>query len=116
MRGAFFVFIALAVAGCGTPRQWDKPGVDRQTAKQDLRDCRRAAAGEAWRAYPDNVPMRYPWPTSSAHQAGRPDPYFARRDSDRSYNEARLSNFCMRNKGYELNPSPTDISPTSPPR
>jgi hypothetical protein len=60
--------------------------------------------------------MRHHWPLSSAHLSGRPDPYFVRRDNDRVTNEGRLIGSCMHNKGYELNPSPTELSQTSRPR
>ena len=115
MRRVLFVLMACAgIGACAGPRQWEKTGADREMARQDLRDCRRAASNEAWRTSPDNVPQRYPSP--SAHLRGRADPYFSRRDNDRVANESRLIGFCMRNKGYELNASPTELSPPSRPR
>ena len=111
------MLMVLAVGGCAGPRQWEKPGADREMANQDLRDCRRAAAIEARRIYPGNVPMRYPSPISSPHLSGRFDPYYVRRDTnDRVTNEVRLAGSCMRNKGYEFNQLPTEVSPTSRPR
>jgi hypothetical protein len=106
--------VALAVAGCSSvPRQWEKPGADRETAKQDLKECRRAAANEAWSGYPDLASVRTPL-SSSATPYGRSDPYYSRRDRDRTLNESRLTGSCMQNRGYEMNRAPTNIIPTSP--
>jgi hypothetical protein len=116
MRGIVLGLMTLAVAGCAGSLQWEKAGADRETAKQELRECRRAATTEAWRISPANVPTRHRWPVSSGYHSSRPDPYFVRNDNDRLTNERRLTSFCMRNKGYELSPVPTELSPTSPPR
>ena len=114
MRAAVVLSILILASGCAAqPRQWDKPGVDREMAREDLRECRRAATNAAWRSqYDHNVP-RYPRATG-VYPAGRIDSHYARRDPDRFTNEARLASFCMRNKGYELNAMPTDIRPPSP--
>lgn len=110
------VLPALLLSACAAqPRQWDKPGADREMARQDLRDCRKASSYESRRLLLDNTASRLTLPTGAYSPAGRVDPYSLRRDSsDRFANEARLTAFCMRNKGYEFNPTPTDIRPTSP--
>jgi hypothetical protein len=119
VRAAVVLLISSLVSGCAVtqPRQWDKPGADREMARQDLRDCRRAATNAAWRSQHDYSIPRYTLPTGVySNNPGRVDPYYVRREPERFTNEARLTSFCMRNRGYELNPVPTDIRPTSPPR
>lgn len=116
MRAAVVLLIPFLACGCAAsqPRQWDKPGADREMAQQDLRDCRRAATNAAWRSQHDyNIP-RHTLAAGAYSPSGRVDPYYVRRDPDRFTNEARMTSFCMRNKGYELNAIPTDIRPTSP--
>jgi hypothetical protein len=115
MRWILLGSMGLAVAGCAGQLQWEKPGADREAAKQELRDCRRAATAEAWRISPRNVPMRYS-SLSGARATGWTDPYFDRRGSDRMSDEKRITGICMRAKGYDLNPVPTELSPTSRPR
>lgn len=114
MRTAVALLVFLIASGCAAQsRQWDKPGADRATAQDDLRDCRRAAKNVAWRNQFDYGIPRYTLPGAYS-PSGRVDPYYVRREPDRFGNEARLVSFCMRNKGYELNAVPTDIRPPSP--
>jgi hypothetical protein len=112
MRPRLALLALLPLTACaGPPREWEKPGADRATAKQDLGECRRAAAAEAYRMQPDYGGLRF-----------RPA-YFARpaffRHSgfdyyDRGYSEQRLIVFCMHNKGYDLTPVQDDAAPASP--
>ncbi len=49
---------------------------------------------------------------------GRGDIFYRQQrvENERSYNEIRLTSFCMHNKGYELTPvTPPETAPTSPP-
>jgi hypothetical protein len=88
--------LCLGLAACGTPARWEKPGADEDAVKRDMTACRVAARDEAMRNY-------YPF-------AG---PLFGFRygllwqqqaESNRFVAENNLTNFCMRNKGYELVP------------
>lgn len=112
---ALAALLPLAACASGPPREWEKAGTDREMARQDLGECRRAASAEALRIQYDGFVgfshFRSPY-------YGRGGYFFRqqRADSDRFYNESRLTNFCMHNKGYELNLVQTDGAPvTSPP-
>lgn len=104
----------LALAACGSPMRWDKAGTDEKATANDLSYCRRAAREEAFRAYPF---FGAPYPS---HRwwgwGGSPG-------ADQFYAENRLTDFCMRNKGYALvpvqpqtqpPPAPTPSSPEPP--
>jgi hypothetical protein len=100
MRTFLPAALSLALAGCQTPSQWEKPGASPQMAAADITDCRNGAAHVGF--------MFYPW--------GVPPDWFYRRsnwvywsdiqDSQRVAAEKEVTAFCMRNKGYELVPSP----------
>ena len=99
--------VALLVAAC-TPMQWVRPDVTPEQAVADEALCRQAAWREA-----NLVGVEYglfdPWMNRDVF--GRPlfyppaGPFF---DPllNRDWDEARLSDFCMRSKGYELAPAP----------
>ncbi|MBS0520843.1 MAG: hypothetical protein JSR90_19240 [Proteobacteria bacterium] len=93
------LLLALASA-CSFPEtRWEKAGSDEKATAADLSDCRRAARQEAFDAWPYFVygPPYWGW--------GPPywgPPYWSGVSSDRFYNEGRLTDFCMRNKGYRL--------------
>jgi hypothetical protein len=121
MRKVLPLAVMLAVAGCGTPMHWEKQGADPEMLKADMTDCRRAASQEAFHQYAfDTGFTRFGAPYWG--YAARPSygAWRSRLDSDRSYAESRLTNFCMRNKGYELVPNeppqaaPADTIPAQP--
>ena len=83
--------IALAGAAClaaCTPMQWVKPGATPEEMSRDATQCQDEAFLEA------NTHL---WPYYRGRRLSslRNDPFF---------DEARLTNFCMRIKGYELVP------------
>lgn len=96
------VVAGLALSACA-PMEWVRPDTAPEQAKRDGVDCQQAAWREArsrdwfhspygpW-PYRDVFGRRMFWPYNSF---GYPfdDPYLE---------EARLAQFCMRNKGYEL--------------
>jgi hypothetical protein len=90
----FLGALLLAVAGCGTPARWEKPGVSTEMTSIDAVDCRRAASMESFLSTPYVTPPVY-----------RPN-WLQMRESERFYAENRLTAFCMRNKSYELMPIP----------
>src|SRR5213078_4567184 len=51
MRKVLPVLLLLAVAACGTPARWEKPGVTDEVVASDMTACRQAAVQEANR-YP----------------------------------------------------------------
>lgn len=97
MRRILPSLILLAVSACAFPEtRWEKPGADEKIAASDLSNCRRAAQQETFHAAP-----------LYGFGYGFGPPYWGFRhwsfyESDRFYAEGRLTDFCMRNKGYEL--------------
>ena len=115
MRALLALLALLPLAACaGTPREWEKPGVGREAARQDLGECRRAASAEAFRMQSDFGFSGFP--RFRPGYSARPD-YLLRQqalDSDRGYSEQRLAMLCMRNKGYELTPVHSEEAPATP--
>ena len=99
--------MTLALAACA-PLQWMRSDATPEQATADEKACRQAAWQEANHRYLGYGPFS-PWVYRDVF--GRPlfyppggpffDPYF-----DRYIEESRLSDFCMRAKGYELQPAP----------
>ncbi len=95
---------ALLLAGC-TPMAFQKPGVTEAQAQTDSAECQALADREA---------MRDPWwPWSPYGYGFRPhvfDPFRTRSQSGLSIERMRaerdLAEFCMRARGYELQPVP----------
>jgi hypothetical protein len=96
----FLGALLLAVAACGAPSRWEKPGASAEMTSTDAVDCRRAASQEAFLYNPSGLPPL--WPYRRTWQQYQ--------DSERFYAENRLTAFCMRNKGYELMPIPKTSS------
>ena len=97
----------LSLAGCATAfREWDRPGSDREAAKQDLVECRRAASGLTISSQVDPLPLYPRYYGRASFRSGY--------DTDQGYYVQRLTNNCMRNKGYELNAVPADGAGPAP--
>jgi hypothetical protein len=99
-------FLALAAMGllasaCAPTMRWDKPGSSAEALQADQVDCRKAAADEAFRNYAffSGFGMMGAPFWGYRHQ---PDYFLWRQrlETDRAFQEMRLANFCMRNKGY----------------
>jgi hypothetical protein len=92
MRRILPFLLLAAVAACSLPQQrWEKEGADEALTANDLGYCRKAARDEAFSAYP--------------YGFGSPFYGFHRSlmwDDNRYVAESRLSQFCMRAKGYQL--------------
>ena len=52
--------LALAVAACGAPGPWERPGISDAVAASDLGECRRGAEEEVSRTYVFSFPFPYP--------------------------------------------------------
>ena len=103
MRSSRLVLALIPAAlGACTPMQWVKPDAGLEQVARDTDECRTSALHEAarqswmWSAPRAPIVVRDAqgrrftvWPA--------PDPF-----QDRFVEEARLANFCMRSKGYEL--------------
>ena len=115
MRKVLPILLMLGVAACADDMRWMKPGVSDEGAAVDLGSCRHAAQLEANRYY---YPGGWGWP-GWGWGFGRRSSLFwrMRADDDRFIAENRLTNFCMRTKGYELTriPQPQTQPPPLPP-
>ncbi len=106
MRKISPMIMLACIAACTYPdTRWEKPGADEKATANDAVACSRAAQQESFRIYPDGFGA----PFFGSNR-------FNRFDNDRVYSEVRLTDFCMRNKGYTLvmATSPTDSPPPAP--
>jgi len=86
------LLLMMAASACSMPQtRWEKADTDEKTMTDDLSACRRAAEQEAFVLYPSAFGPPFLWYHRWA--------YF---NDNRFYAESRLTNFCMRNKGYQL--------------
>ena len=105
-----FLFALLTLAGC-TPLQWVRDGTppDPETLQKDASFCRQEAWREAqyraW-AYRPTAPVMIRDPFGRRFAAWPYSPYPYPFGGDPFFDEARLADFCMRAKGYELVPVP----------
>ena len=105
-RAFLGLLIAFALAACGTPAVYTKAGASEDVAKADLTDCRSAARDESWRSYGFGYGFGPgPWGWGFGYGGSR-FLWRQRLASDRYFEEGRLADFCMRNKGYTLTPVP----------
>jgi hypothetical protein len=105
MRAILVILVLAALAAC-TPMQWVRDEAQPEQVSQDLMSCQQ----DAWREA-----QSYSWyyrpfgPFGGHHAFGRPfafpgSPYYDP-FTDPQLQEARLTQFCMHNKGYELKPA-----------
>jgi len=102
------VIILACVAACTYPEtRWDKPGADESAIANDTVACGRAAQQESFRIYPEGFAPPFFGTTR-----------FNRFNNDRVYSESRLTDFCMRSKGYKLVVAgqPTGTQPPAAPQ
>jgi hypothetical protein len=108
MRLVLLALIVLAFAGC-TPMQWVREGVVPAPAalEEDATNCRQQAWREAqYRAwsYRPIGPIAIRDASGGRRFVGWPYGPYAYPFGDPFFEEARLTDFCMRAKGYELVP------------
>ena len=104
MKLFWTIVLALAAAAC-TPMAWVKPDADPAQVQADGQDCQMQAWQEAqWRALEYRAmygPAFYRDRFGRPFVAARPYEAFA----DPYMEELRLAHFCMRAKGYDLQPT-----------
>ena len=99
MKLFWTIALALVAAAC-TPMEWVRPDADPAQAQADAQDCQMRAGQEArWRALEYRAMYG---PAFYYDRFGRP---FPMRPYDALADEQRLAHFCMRAKGYELQPT-----------
>lgn len=87
--------------------EWARPDATPEQTAADVQHCEQEAWREAQLAYLGYGAFT-PWMYRDGYGSpfvGRPFGPFYDPLSDRSMEEARLANFCMRAKGYELAPA-----------
>jgi hypothetical protein len=94
MKGCVLLLVA-GLAAC-TPVAYQKPGVTALESEADQRDCRMMAMREA------HSPFGLGWGPSGYRRWVFSDPLL-----DRMRNESALADFCMRARGYRLQPLPS---------
>ncbi len=100
LRTALFsLWLLLSAGACGPPGPWQKPGADAATVSADLVSCRRAAKDEADRLYVFSFPFPYPLGWTGGRQIGYLE-WQQRFEAFKSYEESRLANICMTERGY----------------
>jgi hypothetical protein len=107
MRLSPLLLLAVMLGAC-TPMRWEHPQYGLAGAQEDYTSCSQSARAESWR-YQSSVraqmwePNRY-YRTSSGRFVY--DPWSNYRRYDPYMDEYRLTDYCMRNKGYQLVPVP----------
>lgn len=106
MRRMFPALAAAAALGACTPMQWVKVDAGPAQLERDLAECRQQAWREsrlrAWNwHYPPFGPTAFRDATGRLHYVWPYAP-FADPWGDPFFEESRLTQFCMRAKGYEL--------------
>jgi hypothetical protein len=120
MRKVPPLLLLALVSACAFPEtRWEKAGVDEKVTANDLTDCRRAARREAFETWPYFTygPPYWGFPYWGWGPSYRGLPYWNRYSSNQFYAESRLTDFCMRNKGYQLvtvTPPQTKAPPPTP--
>lgn len=109
------VALPLLLGGCLPAYEWYRPGVGPTEARIDLSECSRAAEYESYSYRPAFVhqrnPNRYLGPNCGHRCAQK------RADADEAYDRSRirsdinerasrLTDFCMRSRGYGLRELP----------
>ncbi len=107
-RLASAMTVALLAAAC-TPMQWVKEDATPKQLSDDSIECRQAAWREArsydWNYYPPFGPA--PFRDVFGQHVFAPGA-FTMPFGDPYIEESRLAQFCMRNKGYRLEPLKKD--------
>ena len=91
MRAGVFLLLVF-FGGCAT-QSWVRPDTPPDIADRDDIDCQRWARQEA----SNRASGFYDGPIYSQRSISRPEPPL---DARRTYDEASLSDFCMRSRGY----------------
>lgn len=99
------LLLPIALSACGPPMRWEHPRLSDSDARVEVTDCSRQAWSEAQqRAWMNR------W-TSPSYVRGRDgrlyavDPWRRSGFNDTWFEEMRLRDFCLRNKGFRLVPA-----------
>jgi hypothetical protein len=106
MKARVLALLALlAPAACGPPMRWEHPRLAGADAQAEMSDCSRQAWSEAQhRAWMN----RWMTPSYVRRRDGRlyaVDTWGRSSFNDSWFEEMRLRDFCLRNKGFRLVPA-----------
>lgn len=105
MRRIALIVFTFVLTGCvGTPMEWVRPNTSMAELSSDMRECQNLARDQAFREsfmlYP-SYGMFGPWGRDRRY---RHDPFIGSSYMDRQMRESSLQNFCLRSRGYQLQP------------
>jgi hypothetical protein len=99
------LLVLVALSACGPPMRWEHPRLSDSDARVEVHDCQRQAWAEAQsRAFF----ARSMFPSYARGRDGRIyayDPWGRSSFNDTWFEEMRLRDFCLRNKGFRLVPA-----------
>ena len=101
-RQLAFIALAVALCGCAGP-QWARQDASAEQADKDTVECQRKAANEASLRAGGFYGPSYYGPFYSRRAISRADPGWDPY-GNRQLDEARLTDLCMRAKGYQRAP------------
>lgn len=106
------ILLAAALAACAEPATYTRSGASPEVTRADLESCQTAARNETWNYGPFFGAGVYGGRPGGFYWGGGAGVFLwqQRLDMDRSYSQDRLTDFCMRNKGYALTP----VQPPAP--
>lgn len=107
MLRLLMVSVPALLAACGPPMEWHKPNVNLTEARLDEAECRSLARDQAFRDsfYGSGFAGRgfgpgYPWSPYGRSYS----PFYYDSFMNRSQREYELQSFCLRARGYSLQP------------
>jgi hypothetical protein len=101
LEKAFVVSLLASVVACCAPGPWQKPDASPTEVSVDLASCQQAAKADADRMYVFSFPFPYPLGWNGGRQVGYTE-WQQRFEAMKSYEESRLADACMRDKGYRI--------------
>lgn len=106
VRGVLALMLSLGLAACAgaPPTRWARSGVDDATTAKDESDCRETSRREAARRHPYGFG---PAPYTAAYADASLLSWQHSVEAERFADETRLTEMCMRNKGYARTPVPS---------
>jgi hypothetical protein len=96
----------LALAACGPPMRWESPYLSDAQSQAEMGDCRQQAWMEAQnRAFFNRFAYGPGFVRGRDGRIYPADPWMRSGYNDTWFEEQRLRDFCLRNKGFRLVPA-----------
>ncbi|OSO93757.1 hypothetical protein B7O87_05425 [Cylindrospermopsis raciborskii CENA303] len=95
----------LALSACGPPMRWEHPALSDAQAQAEMGDCRQQAWSEAQsRAFYNRFAYGPSYVRGRDGRLYMADPWMRPGFNNTWFEEQRLRDFCLRNKGFRLVP------------